>query len=404
MASLDAVNSAAISELREGITVSTKGRFHAFDLARELQSAGCLRHLITSLPAWYAARFGVDKRRVTSLVPVEILDRTLARIPRIVKAGLNPQYFVSDTYDKLAALRLHDPGKIFVGWSSFSLHTLRKARSRGAVIVVERGSSHIEYQRDILAEEYRRFGVISSLPHPQVVEKELAEYAEADFIAVPSRFVCDTFRAKGFPEEKLIHVPYGVDTLKFSPLGKQDSIFRIIYCGGITVRKGVHYLLRAFAELRLPGAELWLIGALSEESRAVLGPHLSPGVRHLGPFPQPELAKYYSQGSVFCMPSIEEGLAMVQAQAMACGLPVICTTNTGGGDIVRDGIDGYVIPIRDVGAIKEKILGLYEDPEKRCYMAQSARKRVETGFSWGDYGKAVLKAYVRALHRAAKPS
>ena len=88
-----------------------------------------------------------------------------------------------------------------------------------------------------------------------------------------------------------------------------------------------------------------------------------PDIRHLGPFPERELHKYYSQGSVFCLNSIEDGFGMILVQAMACGLPVITTTNTGGADIVRDGRDGFIIPIRDVAALKEKILYFYENPE-----------------------------------------
>ena len=67
---------------------------------------------------------------------------------------------------------------------------------------------------------------------------------------------------------------------------------------------------------------------------------------------------------------------MVQAQAMACGLPVICTTNTGGADLVREGRDGFILPIRDVEAIKEKILYFYENPEACTAMGESARSRV----------------------------
>jgi glycosyltransferase involved in cell wall biosynthesis len=112
------------------------------------------------------------------------------------------------------------------------------------------------------------------------------------------------------------------------------------------------------------------------------------------------LHKYYAQGSVFCLASIEEGLAMVQVQAMACGLPVICTTNTGGADLVREGQDGFILPIRDVDAIKEKILYCYENPEACRSMGASARLRVQDGFSWADYGKKMIAAYRKVLGRA----
>ena len=82
---------------------------------------------------------------------------------------------------------------------------------------------------------------------------------------------------------------------------------------------------------------------------------------------------------------------------MACGLPVICTTNTGGEDIVRDGIDGFIIPIRDVEALKEKLIYLYENPDICKAMGQSAKERVSKGFSWDDYRERMVKEYERIL-------
>ena len=87
---------------------------------------------------------------------------------------------------------------------------------------------------------------------------------------------------------------------------------------------------------------------------------------------------------------------MVQAEAMACGLPVICSTNTGGEDIIRDGIDGFVVPVRDVEALKEKILYLYEHEEERREMGRNALERAK-GFTWDRYGERVVEAYKRIL-------
>jgi len=189
-------------------------------------------------------------------------------------------------------------------------------------------------------------------------------------------------------------------------------------------------LLQAFSELNLPNSELLLIGSINDEIKPFFRKY---GVRYrgstsqtltsireeveprkikkntrtpknskityIGHIPQRELYKYYSQGSVFAIMSIEEGLAMVQPQAMACGLPVICTTNTGGEDIVRDGKDGFVIPIRDVEKLKEKLVYLYENPEICWKMGESAKQRVSQGFTWDDYGDKIIKLYADILNR-----
>lgn len=252
----------------------------------------------------------------------------------------------------------------------------------------------MRYQQAILKEEYERWGVKPELAHPKIVEKELQEYEEADYVIVPSLYVKRTFLEQGYSENKLIHIPFGVDLAQFTQVPKTDNVFRIIFTGGMTLRKGVHYLLQAYSELKLPNSELLLIGSFNEEIRPFFEKYAGQ-FRFVGHVPQAELYRYYSQGSVFAMCSIEEGLALVQPQAMACGLSIIATTNTGAEDIVRDGVDGYIIPIRNVEALKEKLIYLYEHPDVRARMSESARERVRSGFTWGDYGTKLVSALER---------
>jgi glycosyltransferase involved in cell wall biosynthesis len=380
------------------ITISVLGRFWLFYLAKQLQDHNFLARLITSYPKFEAIKYGINPANIDSLLIHEIHNRGWRKISRFTESLFNPQYMIFELFDRHASRHITNHCDIFAGLSGCSLYSLRRARQMGAKTVLERGSSHMLYQRKILEEEYGKFCKRKEAVHPKVVERELMEYQEADFIAIPSQFVKETFLQQGISGEKLIHVPFGVDLTHFYPAPKQDNLFRIIHCGNISLRKGVHYLLEAFAELNLPRAELWLIGSMTDEIKPFLRKWGSPAIRHQGPFPERELHRYYSQGSVFCLASIEEGLAMVQAQAMACGLPVICTTNTGGGDIVREGRDGFIVPIRDVEALKEKILYFYEHPEACRVMGESARKRVQASFSWSDYGKKMIAAYRNILN------
>ena len=123
--------------------------------------------------------------------------------------------------------------------------------------------------------------------------------------------------------------------------------------------------------------------------------------RYLGAVPRGELYKHYSQASVLVLPSIEEGLALVQAQAMACGVPVIATENTGAADLFTDGVEGFIVPIRDARAIGEKILTLYENPAMREQMGEAALARVRKIGGWDDYGERAAKYYHEALELRA---
>lgn len=382
------------------VTISVQGRFHLFNQAQQLLKASHLQRLITSYPKFEVVKYGIPTDKVRSIVIKEILERSWTNLPPFLRRIYNPQFFISELFDKLASHKIPDCD-IFVGMPSVMLNSLRVARSRGAVVVAEHGSSHILFQKAILEEEYNRFGVKNpqfQLPHPMVVEKELREIDEADYISAPSSFVIRTLLSNGVSRQKIVHIPYGVDLTSFGKTPKQDDVFRVIFVGGMSLRKGVHYLLKAFSELKLPNSELMLVGSLTDEIKPFFRKY-DGEFKWIGAVPQKELYRYYSHGSVFVLMSIEEGLAMVQAQAMACGLPVICTTNTGGEDIVRDGVDGFVIPIRSVEVLKEKLVYLYGNKSVREEMGQSAQNRVSSGFSWDDYGRKVIDFYLGVLNK-----
>lgn len=381
------------------VCVSVGGRFHAFELARYLQQRGALVRLLTSLPKFEVAKYGVSRANVTSLIGKELIMRLHGHLPSSLQTN-RAAYIASDWFDRRAAQRL-PACDVCTAWSSFGLHTIRKAKRMGAMTVIERGSTHIEFQRDILKEEYGRFGIDMDPIPPGIVEKELQEYSEADYIAIPSGFVRRTFLDRGVPEAKLIHEPYGVSLTQFRPTPKRDKVFRVINVGTQSIQKGTYYLVRAFAELNLPDSELWLVGSIGEELRPLLAP-FEGKFRHLGPFPQAELVNFYGQADVFALCSLQEGLAMVQAQAMACGLPVVCTPNTGGEDLIRDGREGFIVPTRDIEALKEKLLFLYQNGDAAKEMGENALRRVRSGFSWDDYGERVLRAYQARYTRSQR--
>lgn len=150
--------------------------------------------------------------------------------------------------------------------------------------------------------------------------------------------------------------------------------------------------------MNLPDAELWLLGSLDTKCKPFLAKYESDRIILKGHHPQNQLHWFYSQCSVFCLASVEDGFGMVMLQAMACGLPVIHTANTGGEDVIRNGIDGFDVPIRDVEALKEKILFFYENPEEQAKMGNSALDKARQFLSWERYGTKMIAAYYSALN------
>jgi len=384
------------------VDVSVIGRFHAFNLAKSLQDKGMLNNLFTTLPKFRANDFSIKSGNVVSCWWCEVLVRLLRKLQLIDKDPSKIYWYHHCYINALNKYVKKSEADIFIGFAGVSLEALKIAKLKGMITILERGSSHRVYQQNILREEYELSNISTKMDFSldeEVFQRELLEYELADYISIPSSFVKRTFLEQGFDESKLVVNPYGVNLQEFRQIPKEDDVFRIIYAGGLTLRKGFHYLLQAFYELDLPNCELWHLGSVNAEIKQFLEKYKHKNLILQGHQPQRELYKFYSQGSIFVMPSIEEGFAMVQFQAMACGLPLICTTNTGGEDLIsKDGEEGFVIPIRDVEAIKEKILFMYNNQDIAKEMGQKAKARVASGFSWDDYGN----RYVENLKRIMK--
>ena len=258
------------------------------------------------------------------------------------------------------------------------------------ITIVERGSSHILTQNKILQEEYKRFNKEFSI-NPSLIKQELKEYEEADYIAVPSYFVKDSFIAQGMPEERLFMNPYGANASFYSRLSliKADNIFRIVYLGTLSIRKGLIYFFEAIKQLRIPpkAFEVLLIGSIAPEMEEMVEKYKQDNWRIIGHIDHYQLPAILGTCDIGVQPSLEEGLSMVIPQMMACGVPVIVTPNTGGQNIIDDGKNGFVVPIRDPQAIADKLQWAYNHPDDLQEMKKNVAESIVKDFTWESYGK-----------------
>jgi glycosyltransferase involved in cell wall biosynthesis len=289
--------------------------------------------------------------------------------------------------------RTCEPCDVHQVLSSFGVESHRVAKDRfGAMTVCDHGSTHISYQDDLLADEYRSLNLPYRHVNSRIRDRELREYQECDLITVPSSFARESFVSSGADPGKVVVVPYGVSLQEFRPLPKHDKVFRILSVAALSARKGLQYLLQAFAQLKLQAAELVLRGAIAEESAAILSRHRID-YRIQAPLPRSAMASLYSQASVVVLASVEDGFGLVIAQAMACGVPVIATSSTGAPDLFEDGREGFIVPPRDPTAIADRLRLLYEDPERRQAMGAAARLRVAGLAGWDRYGDSIASVY-----------
>ena len=285
-------------------------------------------------------------------------------------------------------LRRIPPCDAFIAISGAGLKTGREVQRRGGHFICDRGSTHIRYRADLLKDEYTRWGVPDDVHEdPRDLAREEAIYEVADAITVPSSYSARSYVELGTPPEKLHILPYGVLLDRFQKVGDPPKDrFEVLYVGRVSLGKGFPYLLQAFAELRVPNKHLTVVGGVVPEFRSILEKLPQDSVTFTGPVPQVQLKEWMSRSHVMVLPSLDEGLALVQGQALACGCPVIATTNTGGEDLFSDGVEGFIVPIRDPAALTDRMQRLAEDPALQQRMSEAALARVHHLGGWRKYG------------------
>ena len=220
-------------------------------------------------------------------------------------------------------------------------------------------------------------------------QRRLRDIALADLVLVPSDHIAGRLVSNGTPREKIRVIPYAADCQRFRPLEakRQGSTCTFLFAGGITQRKGIKYLLEAWAQIRRPGWRLQLLGPLPESP----GPlsRLPEQVELLGRIGHSEMPARMATADVFVFPSLFEGSAVVTYEAMACGLPSVVTPAAG--SVVRDGIEGFVVESRNVDQLAHRMELLGSTPELRTRMSTAARCRA-LDFDWPQYHNGVVNA------------
>lgn len=260
-----------------------------------------------------------------------------------------------------------------------ALEQLVAARAAGIFTILEQCMAPLALLDDLLSEEAAAFpawaaaGEAGSSAQRALAEREKAEWAEADLIVCGSDFVKRGIGACGGPEDRCVVVPYGVDIPSEQPARTAPTgPLRVLTVGEVGLRKGSPTVLEAAR--RLKGAAVFrMVGpcALPAAVRA----ELAADLELVGAVPRAEIGRHFAWADVFLLPSLCEGSATVTYEALAAGLPVLCTPNTG--SVVRDGIDGMIVPARDVAAIVDAVRRLHGDRWEWRRLSASAGRRAE---------------------------
>ena len=387
------------------------GVFHHFELARELEHRGHLRRVYSTWPWTRLKREGLAREKVETFPWLHVPEYLAGRAPIDLTWLRDPLGYANAlAFDRWTERRLLREQKTqskidaLIGISGSSLRAGALIQRNGGLFICDRGSTHQRYQEQLLADEFSRWGVATPPSDPRDTRREEAIYAACDAITVPSTMAARSFAEMGVQPDKVHVIPYGVRLENFHPTGEPSAdTFDVLFAGAVGLRKGVPYLLKAFAQLRHPRKRLRIVGPVQEDIRSVLPKLPMENVEMLGSLPQSELAALMSRSHVLALPSIEEGLALVQAQAMACGCPVVCSTNTGGEDLFTDGTEGFIVPIRDPITLANRLQQLADNPDLQRSMREAALRRVHSIGGWKEYGdrwESLLKTLLPSQNQA----
>lgn len=405
--------------LNAAIALSEAGMLYELITTLAYNPNGPFTQVIDALPRAINFRLTTELKRRLWLLPNsgkirshpshELMRLALTLSQLYKPLHLDRRHLIDWVYANLdahaARHHLHDIDAVYA-YEDEAAATFEVAKQRGIRCLYDLPIPYCQTSQRIQAEEAERFpelkSAFSAIQEPEwKLERKQREVELADHIFVASSMTERSLLEIGIPADKITVIPYGAPVDYFQPQPKPDATFRAIYAGRLSPRKGAHYLLSAWKDLKLPQAELMIVGS-NMMPPAWFAPYqdccrLVPSVSHMA------LNQYYSAANVLVFPSLVEGFGLVLTEAMACGIPVITTPNTAGPNLITDGIEGFIIPIRDIEALKEKLEWCYRHPDALAEMGKAARRRAEA-LNWEHYRQQLTQSVKQLLQATASIS
>ncbi len=374
-------------------------RMH-YAVPRMLHSAGMLDHLFTdicSVKGWPKLFSFLPEsfknegvRRLLGRTPNEIPGQKItafnsfglgsARRRRQAKTiGESNKIALLDSARFCRLITAHGFGSAtgIFAYNRAGLELFQHAKEQGLSIAMEQTIAPKLIESQLIRQERERYpdwetDILDNHYAQELAAREAAEWKLADVILCGSQFVKDGIANCGGIPERCVVVPYGVDaSFRVPQRSAHNGPLRVLTIGAIGLRKGTPCIFEAARQLG-GSAVFRLIGRTTLSPKKIH--ELSKFLQILGPIPRSEILQHFAWADVFLLPSICEGSATVTYESLSCGLPTIVTPNAG--SVVRDGIDGFVVPIHDSEAVAERLQRLISDENLRIQMSEAAKSRV----------------------------
>jgi glycosyltransferase involved in cell wall biosynthesis len=309
-------------------------------------------------------------------VPSSSLATRVFRLP-IVRWFRGTQANLAETYfDQMVARQLNSCD-VFQGLTGQCEQTLRRARDRGARTLLDVVTVHNDEGDLRVARECTTFRT-TLRPNRWQGSRRRREYAAADLIRVMSHHARETFLSRGFDPARVVVVHPPVEVEQFPEAGFGHSRFRVTFIGRLEIGKAFHHAIEAFRLADLPDSELVLWGGSGSREvarylREKVEGHSNIQVRPV-PIRTAGFDEVFGKSHVVVHPSVADGFGYVVAESMAAGVPVIASNTTGGSDWIRDGQNGFVVPVGDVRALCDRLVWCHQNASLLPALGRAARQ------------------------------
>lgn len=397
------------------VILSTFGPLHLIKSAEYISSIVDIRVIQGWLPAWWNVWFLAIASKIVGRNLYKAFER---RTPKCLD-GKNNSVALAEFYlwaCKLFKLQSsmrssYNAARLY-GWQSkryiknadvFHVRSgsgfsgaIEMAKNKGMKVVVDHSIAHPAFMDKQLREEYRKNGALFSLGLDNPFWRGIVEDCKkGDVVLVNSQFVKNTFVENGFEESKIKVAYLGVrDDFYFLKKNYEikDDTLHILFTGGFGFRKGAEYVLKALVEYERQGFnyEFTCVGD-SFGSIGLINKIGAKHVRRVNTVPQDELKSYLANSDVYLFPSLCEGCASSGMEAMAAGLPVIATIESG--LPIENGIDGIIVESKNVTSIVDALKKIYTNKPLRENLGISSARKIAGNYTWEKYAECVCNLY-----------
>jgi glycosyltransferase involved in cell wall biosynthesis len=327
---------------------------------------------------------GLPQDRVVSFNCSVLCSRTLfyLRKQTLSSQALSSEYcrfgekFASLVRDHLYFQELDSSSDLFFGFNTNCLEALHHLRDRGIFTVVDQVDPG-KVEEDLCIEETEKWPGWARVPgrmSDAYWDRIKEEWRAADLVLVNSPWSAEALVQQGVARNKLIVVPLAIDASASHARPELSHLapLKVLWLGSLILRKGIQYLVHAARLLEGKGVEFILAGPIGISEQAVSS--FPTNMRLVGTVTRDRVRDLYEQAQVFVLPTLSDGFAITQLEAMAHGLPVVTTPNCG--KVVTDGYDGFIVPASDAEALAEALARLRSKPALVRTMSANALETV----------------------------